>query len=237
MKQINFNCKKLAALFILIFGCVFLNFQYISACDNFTLCEGFSYEKVPDDYELPVENKDKFEKNKYIRREDLRLLKIKHVDLEGKIKESKLIVAHEAVDPKTKKTTDVSKEVLEIFKELFDAKYPIRETSCFYFRNIAGSDKLSWHAYGLAVDINYRENPCVSIDESTGKLKRLIPDNSAKYIDRSLNEKGMIKKGDACYNAFVKRGWEWGGSWNCPMDYMHFQKFSWDSPRPEAKYN
>ena len=237
MKQVNFVRKKtFVMLFSLMLGCVFLNFQCALSYEKFTLSDGFSYESLPDNYKIPVSNEDDFEKNKYVRREDLRLLKIKHVDFNGKVQDGELVVAREAVDSKTKKAIDVSKEVLEIFKELFDAKYPIREMSCFYFRNIAGTDKLSWHSYGLAIDINYKENPCISIDQSTGKIKGVIPSSSAKYVDRSLDKKGMIKEDDACHKAFVSRGWEWGGSWDSPKDYMHFQKFSWDSPRPTAKY-
>lgn len=237
MKQVNFVRKKtFVILFALILGFVFLNSPRVFAYEKFTLCDGFSYESLPDDYKIPVANKDDFEKNKYIRRDDLRLLKVKRVDFDGKVQDGELVVAREAVDPKTKKTIDVSKEVLEIFKEMFDAKYPIREMSGFYFRNIAGTDKLSWHSYGLAIDINYKENPCISIDQSTGKIKGVIPTSSEKYTDRNLKETGMIKKDDACHKAFVSRGWEWGGSWDSPIDYMHFQKFSWDSPRPEPKY-
>lgn len=236
-KQVNFVFKRIVSmLFAIVLGCVFLNSQYVLSCEKFTLCDGFSYESLPDDYEIPASNKDDFENNKYVHREDLRLLKIKYVDFEEKVQEGELVVAHEAVDPKTNETINVSKEVLEIFKELFEVKYPIRAMSCFYFRNIAGTDKLSWHSYGLAVDINYKENPCVSIDQSTGKVTGTIPSDATKYIDRSLNEKGMIKEGDACHQAFVSRGWEWGGSWDSPKDYMHFQRFSWDSPRPLPKY-
>ena len=131
---------------------------------------------------------------------------------------------------------DVSKEVLEIFKELFDAKYPINTISCFCFRNIAGTDRLSWHAYGLAVDINYKQNPYVAFDESTNKITKLIPDDSEKYVDRTLNEKGMIKEDDVCHKAFVSRGWEWGGSWAPDKDWMHFQRFPRNAPRPLPKY-
>ncbi|MDU6249150.1 MAG: M15 family metallopeptidase [Paeniclostridium sordellii] len=34
----------------------------------------------------------------------------------------------------------------------------------------------------------------------------------------------MIKKGDACYEAFIKRGWTWGGDWKSLKDYQHFEK-------------
>ena len=42
----------------------------------------------------------------------------------------------------------------------------------------------------------------------------------------------MIKQGDACYNAFVKRGWEWGESWDDPIDLHHFQKYTWTTEFP-----
>lgn len=130
----------------------------------------------------------------------------------------------------------VDNEVLDIFKELFEKKYPIEKmrlideynaddnlamkdnnTSAFNYRVIEGSNVLSNHAKGLAIDINTLINPMV-------KNGQVSPKEGEKYIDRTINAKGMIKKGDACYEAFIKRGWTWGGDWNTLKDYQHFEK-------------
>ena len=74
----------------------------------------------------------------------------------------------------------------------------------------------SWsnHAYGLAVDINPRENPYVGYGMSHDKTSR-------RYRDRSVHRPGMVTP--KVVAAFASVGWEWGGSWSGnTKDYMHF---------------
>lgn len=174
--------------------------------DSFTLCDGFYYEDVSEEFKSKMQENFEFPKNEYIRYKDLRVANLKYIGFNGEVNDGKLIVNEK-----------VAKEVLEIFKEVFDKKYPIKNMSSFCFRKIANSERLSWHALGLAIDINYNINPHVL---SNGKT---IPENCGKYKDRTLDEKGLIKEGDDYYNAFIKRGWDWGGHWDDP-DYMHFCK-------------
>lgn len=130
----------------------------------------------------------------------------------------------------------LSQEVLDIFKEVYDKKYPIEKmklideyqandeksmsdnnTSAFCYRVIANTDTLSKHSLGKAIDVNPLYNPYVvrtSISPAKGK----------KYANRDIITKGMIIKGDALYNAFIKRGWSWGGNWTNVKDYQHFEK-------------
>ena len=128
-------------------------------------------------------------------------------------------------------------EVVEIFEELFVNKFPIQQmrlmsefngsddlsmsannTSCFNCRYCTSSNKiLSKHAYGRAIDINPVYNPFV-------KKNTILPPNGHEYTNRNKKLKGMIKKSDACYNAFIKRGWRWGGDWKSLKDYQHFEK-------------
>ena len=192
--------------------------------DSFTLTEGFSYEDLSKDLKSEIDKIPGFKENDYVRTEDLRSVNIKYVGFDDREHDGNLIV-HESI----------AKETLEIFNELFEKKYPIREMSCFCFRNISGTNRLSWHALGLAIDINYSLNPCLIIGKN-GEVVNTIPAKCEKYADRTLNEKGLIKHGDDCYNAFASRGWEWGGSWDSPIDYMHFQKFPWYTPKPAPKY-
>ena len=131
----------------------------------------------------------------------------------------------------------VAAEVTEIFQELYEAKFPIEKirlideygaedsksmednnTSSFCFREVEGKPgTLSKHSYGLAIDINPVQNPYIYKDE-------ISPEAGKEYADRSKAQKGMILKGDACYQAFIDRGWTWGGNWNYEKDYQHFQK-------------
>lgn len=129
----------------------------------------------------------------------------------------------------------VAFEVVDIFKELYDQKYPIEKmrlideydaiddasmadnnSSAFCYRTIANTNQISNHGLGLAVDINPLQNPHV-IGNSTS------PKEGYVYADRTNTSLGMIQEGDAAYNAFIKRGWTWGGHWPNP-DYQHFEK-------------
>ncbi len=131
----------------------------------------------------------------------------------------------------------VAEEVAEIFQELYEAKFPIEKirlideygaedkksmadnnTSSFCYREVEGKPgKLSKHSYGLAIDLNPVQNPYVYKEE-------ISPEAGKDYTDRSETQKGMILKGDVCYQAFIDRGWTWGGDWNYEKDYQHFQK-------------
>ncbi len=130
----------------------------------------------------------------------------------------------------------VAGEVVEIFRELHEAKFPIEKiriideydandelsmldnnSSAFCYREIAGSNgKLSNHSYGIAIDINPIQNPYV-------KNNMVLPESGKEYLDRTNVRKGMIVEGDVCYNAFKQRGWTWGGDWNSLKDYQHFE--------------
>jgi hypothetical protein len=48
------------------------------------------------------------------------------------------------------------------------------------------------------------------------------PTAGARYVDRSLDAKGMIHDGDAVVRAFAAGGWGWGGDWPSSKDYQHF---------------
>lgn len=160
---------------------------------------------------------------------DLRYLKIIHKDLEGQTKVGELIC-----------NASIADELREVFKNLYLANYPIESvrliddfdaddeksmrannTSCFCYREIAGSNKLSKHALGLAIDINPLYNPYVK-----NKKGRVIiqPANARQYADRYKNFPYKISAEDACYKAFVNAGFEWGGNWKSLKDYQHFEK-------------
>ena len=131
---------------------------------------------------------------------------------------------------------DLAYEVLDIFKEVYDKRYPIEKmklideygandeksmsdnnTSCFCYRVVANTNTLSKHSLGRSIDINPLYNPYIV-------KNNISPENGSKYANRNMNEKGMIKKGDNLYNAFIKRGWSWGGNWKGKKDYQHFEK-------------
>lgn len=158
-------------------------------------------------------------------RSDLRLLHLLHRNFCGHAQVGEMICNKSVAD-----------DLLRIFRELYDAGYPIEKiylideygaddnrsmadnnTSCFNFRRKPGMKELSMHARGLAVDINPLYNPYV-------KGTVVKPAASSRYADRTLRCPYYIRRGDACHAAFTSRGWSWGGSWRSARDWQHFEK-------------
>ena len=82
-------------------------------------------------------------------------------------------------------------------------------------------ESLSNHALGLAIDINPRQNPYFSY--STGEPV-WYHEGDEKYLDRDTGLEHVITEDDLCCQLFTEYGFTWGGSWNNPKDYQHFEK-------------
>ncbi len=128
-------------------------------------------------------------------------------------------------------------EIVQIFHELFLIKFPIAKmqpldayrgddeqsmednnTVAFNCRLITGySNLFSIHSYGRAIDINPMINPYI-------KQGEVLPPQASNYLSRNPNVRGIIIKGNAAYNIFIKYGWQWGGKWQSLKDYQHFEK-------------
>lgn len=134
----------------------------------------------------------------------------------------------------------LAEDMVEIFWELYQIDYPIEKmvlvdeyeadddmsmaannSSAFNYRYIAGSNRLSLHSQGLAIDINPLYNPYITTINGT---KAILPDNGTIYEDRELQNPYYIRKDDEVYKAFMNRGFTWGGDWVNSKDYQHFQK-------------
>ena len=161
-------------------------------------------------------------------REDLRYLHLLHRDPEGEIREGEMVC-----------NVHIAETLLTIFRELFEAGYPIEKirlvdeydavdelsmqdnnSSCFNFRFISYTTRVSKHGLGLAVDINPLYNPYVK--KVSGRLS-IEPAAGAPYVDRSGEFPFKIDENDLCYRIFLAHGFEWGGSWKNSKDYQHFE--------------
>lgn len=162
--------------------------------------------------------------------DSLRYLKLLHYDAEGNIRLGEM-VCHKAV----------SESLIAIFKELYEARYPIERmvlidnygaddelsmrannTSAFNFRFAAGSTTvLSSHSMGTAVDINPLYNPYVKVREGRTIVE---PTTARDYVDRTKSFPYKIVAGDLCHRLMLKHGFEWGGAWRSVKDYQHFEK-------------
>lgn len=163
-------------------------------------------------------------------RRQLRYLRLLHRDADGNILLGEL-VCH----------VQIAGDLLEIFRELYRQSYPIgrmvlvdiydaddeqsmaaNNTTCFNFRQVAGSKQLSKHARGLAVDVNPLYNPCVRRLRNGQRVVQ--PAAGAAYVDRTQYSPYRLTRGDLCYRLFVRHGFRWGGDWTRTRDYQHFEK-------------
>lgn len=190
--------------------------------------EEFYYEEIPEEVKQRIEGIS-YKEDCRVPYEELRYVRVTHMGFDGKPHTGELIV-----------NKMIAEDVVEIFRELYRQKYPIERlelvdeyaaddnlsmaannSSAFNYRVIEGTDRISLHGYGLAIDINPLYNPF--IHKVNGKLT-VTPVNGAHYADRTLNCPYFIQVGDVCYQAFVKRGFTWGGEWSDHQDFQHFQK-------------
>lgn len=172
--------------------------------------------------------KKSYKENCTVPLDDLRYIIVTYYGFDGLTHKGELIV-----------NKSIAEKVCLIFQELYDAKYPIEKiclvdnyngndndsmsdnnSSCFNYRTIDSSTKLSNHSKGLAIDINPLYNPYIRF--FNGEMS-VLPEAGKKYVDRNTDCAYMIQKGDACYNAFTKHGFSWGGEWTSSKDYQHFE--------------
>lgn len=172
--------------------------------------------------------------------DDLRYMKVLHYNFRHQIQVGELIV-----------NQAIAEDCRQIFMELFQEEYEIHSmylidryyekdqvrngeqvdissinddnTSAFHYRKIAGTEVLSNHAYGMAIDINPLENPYVKEADLQQTVASPYKDYNS-YKDRTAQRAHMISKDDACYRIFKAHGFQWGGEWNGNKDYQHFEK-------------
>lgn len=202
-----------------------------STGNTYILSDGFTSQPLPADVISRITGSSyPADDSALISLDDLSYLTLLYVNFDGQDMEGEMICNKE-----------IAKDLLEIFKELYDNQYPIERielvdvyqaddessmennnTSCFNYRMISGSNKLSKHSAGLAVDLNPLYNPAVSTakDGST----KVEPATASAYIDRSQNFAHKIDTSDLAYQVFTRHGFTWGGNWHSKKDYQHFEK-------------
>ena len=152
----------------------------------------------------------------------LHLLEVSYFSFDGRLHRGQLLL-HEAVE----------RDVREIFRLIEAMRFPVagvvpivryqwsdaasmaaNNSSAFNYRPVAGSDRLSHHASGRAVDINPLQNPAVYRDG------RIEPPGAV--YDPS--GPGAFSGASPIVRAFLIRGWQWGAGFEAVSDYHHFQK-------------
>lgn len=155
-------------------------------------------------------------------RESLVLLDIEYVSFDSRLHRGQLVVHKDAAD-----------DLREIFAALYSLSFPINKavplsaydwddersmqdnnTSAFNYRLIAGTERLSNHSFGLALDVNPLLNPYEQFD---GKI---VPEGASYDPSRP----GTLTKDSAAVQLFLERGWDWGGLWDHNIDWQHFAR-------------
>lgn len=192
--------------------------------------KGFTYQKLPAHIKKKITGVS-YRKNKHIHYRDLRYVTVRYYDFSGKKQTGELIV-----------NKKIARKTVTIFYRLYQMKYPIEQirlvdeygaddeksmrannTSAFNYRTVAGTNRLSKHALGLAIDINPRINPYIN---TKGVL---TPRNAKAYQCRSRKKctgkyaRYMIQPDSKITKLFKKYGFSWGGDWKHSKDYQHFQ--------------
>ena len=170
----------------------------------------------------------------------LRLLNVSYYDFKGADKHDGEIIVLDVV----------ADRVLEIFEKLYKNKFPIASIKLpnhfdnddkksmeannsygFSCRKITSRDKLSLHSYGLAIDLNPLQNPYIDSEYEIGKTSvKVMPAAGMEYLNRLNIRPGMVENSieedgrKTLIELFDENGFDvWGGSWNYPIDYHHFQ--------------
>ena len=189
--------------------------------------QGFSVSAIDDEIFSRIAGKS-YKVNCTVPLSDLRYLRLLHKNLSGETLRGEMIC-----------NVRIAADVLEIFQTLFAANYPIEKvrlideyaaddelsmrdnnSSCFNFRVVSFTNRISLHGYGLAVDINPRYNPYI---KTVAGKKIIAPDNSADFEDRTKNFPYKISADDLCCRLFREKNFLWGGDcWDDEKDYQHF---------------
>jgi len=162
--------------------------------------------------------------------DDLRYLSLLYNDFNGDTQTGEMIC-----------NKTIAEDLLEIFCELYQNGYQIESiklideyngddtasmlannTSCFNYRVVEGTTRLSNHAKGLAVDLNPFYNPYITYNKD-GSVN-ISPEGSEAFADRSSSFPYKIDENDLAYKLFKEHGFTWGGNWNSVKDYQHFER-------------
>ncbi len=227
---------------------------------NSTISTQGVFKKIPIDQALIADMKKKniWNDNCPVSLDRLNLLSVSYYDFDNKVHHDGKIMVMDAA----------SENTLKIFEALFEHNFPIAKiklindydgndeaamadnnTSAFNCRKIVGQEQLSIHSYGLAIDINPVQNPYIlQFYDDKKKGIEIYPLQGMLYLNRINLRAGMVENPVSGHNynniveLFKTNGFKiWGGQWNTPIDWHHFQLDRLDAeklaqlPKQEAK--
>ena len=190
--------------------------------------EGFKISKIDDKIFARIKGKS-FKDDCTLPVEDLRYLNLLHKDIKGNTLQGEMIC-----------NVHIAKDLLKIFEKLYRSNYPIEKirlmdeydaddetamrdnnSSCFNFRFVSHTTRVSKHGLGLAVDINTLYNPYHKVVDGEEIIE---PATAKDYLDRTKIFPYKIEENDLCCKLFKEHGFIWGGNcWDNRQDYQHFE--------------
>lgn len=199
------------------------------ADDRTTYKEGFYYEPISNEIFSRISGIS-YPVDCTVPLDELRYVVVQYVDFNGDSQSGELIC-----------NKALAGDMVEIFYELYTSDYQIESiklidefngddtasmlannSSCFNYRVVEGTTRLSNHATGRAIDINPFYNPYITYNKD-GSTK-ISPEGSEPYADRSAQFPYKIDENDLAYKLFRAHGFKWGGDWNSVKDFQHFEK-------------
>jgi peptidoglycan L-alanyl-D-glutamate endopeptidase CwlK len=154
--------------------------------------------------------------------ETLRLVDVTYRAFDGLLHQGQLVVERTVLN-----------DVVEIFRMIESSNFPVAKvipivqyawsddasmddnnSSAFNYRVIFGTNRISRHAFGKAVDINPFLNPVI-YDNG-----RISPDGAIYNPEKP----GTLFETHPIVQEFLRRGWHWGGHFTDFKDYHHFEK-------------
>ena len=171
--------------------------------------------------------------------DELSYIKFLHYGYDGNSKVGELIV--------NKKIKDI---IINMLNEFYNAKYQINSFKLvddyfekddedrndidrksildnnsygFFYRKIYGTDRLSHHSKGFAIDINPKENPYLPFRDGKYDYSNLSKEEIEYLTHREEGKKHVIVHSDLAYKLFNDNNFEWGGDWEHTKDYQHFE--------------
>lgn len=164
-----------------------------------------------------------------------------YLDFDGGLHHNGQVVVMDAIAP----------QVEEIFTQLLQRRFPLHQavgletyrgndkvsmarnnTSGFNGRQVSGASGWSLHAYGAAIDINPLQNPFVLFarnlrGEFTGRATVEPKASTVTAVNRMEPRPGKPARpgrAEEVIDLFAENGFlTWGGYWDFPLDYQHFQ--------------
>lgn len=164
----------------------------------------------------------------------LAIVRFSYIDLDGRVHhDGEIMVMLASAD-----------FVKEIFDTLYSRRFPIararlmdhyngddaasmqdNNTSAFNHRSVSGGKLPSLHAYGLAIDLNPVQNPYIGFHADGRSV--YSPPSGADFANRLNRRPGKPARSGMAEDVvalFAENGFfVWGGYWDAPIDYQHFQ--------------